>query len=76
MKRVETLETAPQNFLIGQPFLRPTFKHAIDSDALGALEFVVIEIGLVNHFSDLMNDFVLDAKTPEQCLEGAVFSVM
>src|SRR5438067_11331594 len=76
MKRVKALQTAAQNFLIGYAFLRPTFKHTINSDALGALEFVIIEIGVVDHFAHLVNDFVLNSESFEQCLEGAVFSVM
>src|SRR5207237_9824691 len=76
MKPVKALQTAAQNFLIRDAFLRPTFKHTINSDALGALEFVIIEIGVVDHFPNLVNDFVLNSEPFEQCLEGAVFSVM
>jgi len=76
MERVKALEPAPQNFLIGYSFLRPALEHPIDPDALVALEFIVIKIGIVNHFSDLVDGFVLDSEPFEQCLECAVFSVV
>src|SRR6266478_2024115 len=76
MKRVKALQTAAQNFLIGYAFLRPTFKHAINSDALGALEFVIIEIGVVNHFAHLVDHLVLDPKSFHQRFERAIVTVM
>jgi hypothetical protein len=76
MKRVKALEPAPQNFLIGYSFLRPALEHPIDPDALGAFELVIIKIGIVNHFSDLVDDFVLDSEPFEQRLECTVFSVV
>src|SRR5438046_6220544 len=76
VERVEALKTATQNLLIGKSFFCPTLEHTINSDALGALKFVVIEIGIVNHFSHLVDDLVLDPEPFEQCLERAVISLM
>jgi hypothetical protein len=55
VKRVKTLETAEENFLIGNLLARQPLSTPIDSDALGALEFFVIEISIVNHFSNLID---------------------
>src|SRR5438046_4454153 len=76
MKRVKALEPAPQNFLIGNSLPRPTFKHAINSDALCALEFVVIEIRIVNHLAHLAEHLVLDPKSFQKRFECAVVTLM
>src|SRR5712691_3450756 len=76
MERVEALQSATHNFLIVHAFLRPAFQHAIDPDALVTLKFVVIEIGIVNHFSDLADDLVLDPEPFYQRFECAVVTLM
>jgi hypothetical protein len=70
------LQTAPQNFLVRNSFPRPAFEHAIDPDALRALEFFVIEIGVVNHFPNFVRGFVLDPKSFQQRFKRTIFSVM
>jgi hypothetical protein len=72
---VKALESAAQDFLIGYSFSRPAFKNAIDSNALSTLELIVIEIGVVNHLSNLADDFVLDSEAFQQCFERAVFAL-
>src|ERR1700720_749685 len=65
-KRVECVKALPttaQNFLVRKTFPGPSFEDAIDSNAFSALEFVVVQIGIVNHFSDLLRGFVPNLKT-------------
>jgi hypothetical protein len=76
MERFKAFEAAPQNFLIGEALFRPTFKHAVDSDALVPPELAVIEIGVVNHFANLLEVFVLNSKTLGQRFERAIVALM
>jgi hypothetical protein len=66
VERVETFETASQDFFIGQPLLRPTLENAIDANAFLPLKFVVIEISIVNHFCDLPDSFVLNSEVVQR----------
>jgi hypothetical protein len=52
MKRIETGEAFGQNLRVVQAETRPTFEKQIETAALRALEFSVLEIRVVNHFAN------------------------
>jgi hypothetical protein len=74
VERVEAFKAAPQNFVVGQTLFRPPFQHAIDPDGFGLLKFIVVQIGIMNHFADFPEGFVADRKLFGKGLKGAVLA--
>src|SRR5437773_4589819 len=76
VERVEALKTAAQNLVIGHSFFCPTFQHPVNPDALRALELLVFEISIMNHFGDFPDRLVLNTEAANQRLECAAIAVM
>jgi hypothetical protein len=52
VKGIEALKAASQNLLVGQTFFRPAFQDTINSDGLDSLKSCVVQVRVVDHFSD------------------------
>src|SRR5438034_10982270 len=76
VKRVEALEAPPQDFFVGQSFLRPTFENTIYPDRFHSLKSGVVQICVVDHLPYLRYCFVRDRKTPDERLESAVVAMV
>jgi hypothetical protein len=70
------LESAPQGLLIGNSLPAPTFENAVDPNAFDPLKPLVVEIGIVNHFADRLDDFVPNAEALNQSLKSAIVAPM
>src|SRR5260370_30842129 len=73
---LEAFEAPPQDFFVGQCFLRPTFQDTINPDRFNPLEFGVVQICVVDHLPYLRYCFVRDCKTPDERFESAVVAMV
>ena len=48
--------------MVRQSFPGPPFQDSIDADAFRPFEFLIVEIGIVNHLADFVHGFVPDAE--------------
>jgi ATP-dependent DNA helicase RecG len=71
VEAIEANETARQNFIITHRSLAPAFEDAIDPDAFRSLKFSVVQIRIVDHFTDFPHGLVVNGKAANQCLESA-----
>src|ERR1700686_3094085 len=76
VEAVETLEAIGENLFVAYPALSPTLQDAIDADAFRALVFRVFQIGIVNHFTDFSDSFVIDGEAADQCFKRAAVAMM
>src|SRR5437016_5305305 len=73
---VEAFEAPPQDFLVGQSFLCPTFQDTINPHRFDPLEFGVVQIRVVDHLPNFRHDFVGDSKTFDESLESAAVAMV
>src|SRR5437762_1231291 len=73
---VEAFKAPSQDFFVGQSLLCPTFENTIDPDRFNSLKSGIVQIGVVDHLSNLRDHFVRDRKTPDERLESAVVPMM
>src|SRR5947207_15185503 len=66
VKCVETFKTPPHYLFVRKTVFGATFQDAINSDAFRALEFVVFQIGIVNHFAEFLDRFVSNHERSEE----------
>src|SRR5947207_12604186 len=76
IERSEALPASPQNLLIGQSFSRPAFKDSIEPGTLGALKFLILKIGVVDHFADFAHCLISNAEAFHERFEGAIVAPM
>src|SRR5438874_5462048 len=73
---VEAFKAPSQDFFVGQSLLCPTFENTIDPDRFNSLKSGIVQIGVVDHLTNLRDHFVRDRKTPHERLESAVVAMV
>ena len=58
--------------MVRQSFPGPPFQDSIDADAFRPFEFLIVEIGIVNHLADFVHGFVPDAEAFDKRFKRAV----
>src|SRR5579862_5071658 len=76
VKPVEALESASQDFLVGDSVFSPALEHAVEADAFRSLEPRVLHVGVVDHLADPAHRLVLDREPLRQRFKRAIVSVM
>src|ERR1700720_835313 len=74
VKCVEAFKSAAQDFFVRKPLFGAAFQNAIDSDAFRPLEFVIFQIGIVNHLADFLDRFVSNHESLRQRFKSAVLA--
>ena len=74
VQRIETLETAPQDFLVRQILFGATFQNTIYADAFDTMKLIVFQIGIVNHFADLLDCLVPNDELLGERFKGAIIA--
>ena len=76
MEGVETLEAFGQNRLVARSEPRPAFEDAVQTQALRTLEFLILQVRVVNHFGDALHCFVSNAKAFDHRFKRAILAVV
>src|SRR5437879_2441480 len=58
IKSLETLRSLRKNFVVAKAHLCPPLENGIQPDTFHAMKFFIFQIGVVNHFRDLVNRLV------------------
>src|ERR1051326_926947 len=73
---VETLEALGQDLLVAQPHPRPAFEKPVEAETFKALKPAVLEVGVVDHLTGLLQRRVAQVEPLEQGLESAVLPMV
>src|SRR5947207_11071150 len=76
MEGVETLESFGQYLPVAQSETCPAFEDAVQTQALRTLEFLILQVRVVNHFGDALHRLVSNAKAFDHRFKRAILAVV
>jgi hypothetical protein len=62
--------------LVGQALFGPAFENTFDTESLDPMEFIVLQIGVMDQLGQPLRRAVANPEAIDQCLERAMVAVM